>query len=387
MLSFLKNIKWAKFFSIRKKKEKTLTSPNKEEDNVVYLDPPTEKELDFSSLYAAMELGSEIITKTSGDIHDFETKVLAMVQRGEDIDLGIQTLQMRSNDVQASYKEMSGNILQLSETRVQLEGIQKIIDEVLENSKKISQIAFKAQLLSFNASIEAARAGAAGRGFSVVAQEVGVLAQMSQSTASEISANLQSNKTTIDEIVKQVKENIDRTKELEGNVSEYFVNLVGMMDEVKNQTHMIKEDGEVLEGELGDFSKDLKSSLSEQMHTMSQSLSELSGNAIYDISPTNLNENLSRFHLIDLRPENAFGSDDGIEGSLRIPKGDLVNYLSQQSISKALVFICEEGEECLHACIKAQNAGYKEVYYLKGGMKAWNSEIGSANDYDIASAF
>jgi methyl-accepting chemotaxis protein len=42
-------------------------------------------------------------------------------------------------------------------------------------------------LLSINASVEAARAGAAGKGFSVVAQEVRALAQRSQLAAQQIS--------------------------------------------------------------------------------------------------------------------------------------------------------------------------------------------------------
>lgn len=360
------------------------------QDKVVEL-PLTEEikakgDVKLDSLFRTMNSGSNLIKQTTSDIQTFEEKVLAMVQKGDDIDLGLQTLQMRSSDVQESYGEMSGNILALAETKNKLEEIQQIIDEVLENSKKISQIAFKAQLLSFNASIEAARAGAAGRGFSVVAQEVGVLAQMSQDTALEISANLKCNKETIDVIVGDVGKNIDRTKELEGTVSDYFVNLVNMMDEVKVQSNAIKVEGNVLEEDLGVFASDLTGALTGQLQGISDSVAEISGKEIYEISPTDLEANRNNYHIVDLRPENAFGSDDGIEGSHRFNMLDLDNHLNGLDKSKPVVFVCENGEEAFGACLKAQAMKFGSVHRMTGGMEAWNSDVLNQSN-DIASAF
>jgi len=57
------------------------------------------------------------------------------------------------------------------------------IDDV---AKSISQIAWQTKLLAFNAKIEAGRAGEAGRGFEVVAQEVKALAQQTASATDGI---------------------------------------------------------------------------------------------------------------------------------------------------------------------------------------------------------
>lgn len=65
-----------------------------------------------------------------------------------------------------------------------------IINGISERTKVIDEIVFQTKLLSFNASVEAERAGEHGRGFAVVAQKVGNLAQMSGKAAQEISSIL-----------------------------------------------------------------------------------------------------------------------------------------------------------------------------------------------------
>ena len=83
--------------------------------------------------------------------------------------------------------------------------ISKVIADIGSKTQVINEIVFQAKLLSFNASVEATRAGEHGKGFAVVADEVGKLAQMSGSAAQEISGMLDSSIIKVDEIVKSTQ--------------------------------------------------------------------------------------------------------------------------------------------------------------------------------------
>lgn len=77
----------------------------------------------------------------------------------------------------------------LDKTRTSVQGALsglRELSKINELASEILSISGKTNLLSLNASIEAARAGESGRGFSVVAGEIGKLAETSKNTASAI---------------------------------------------------------------------------------------------------------------------------------------------------------------------------------------------------------
>ena len=89
----------------------------------------------------------------------------------------------------------------------------KVVDEIVNIAGLISGIATQTNLLALNASIEAARAGEHGRGFSVVATEIGSLAEQSARYVKEIQvtvSNVQNAFSNLAENAKDVLEFVDK---------------------------------------------------------------------------------------------------------------------------------------------------------------------------------
>jgi methyl-accepting chemotaxis protein len=73
----------------------------------------------------------------------------------------------------------------------QVHGLARFIDELRQMATDVAAIAAQTNLLAINAAIEAARAGDAGRGFGVLAQEVRKLSAQSGETGKRIAAKVQ----------------------------------------------------------------------------------------------------------------------------------------------------------------------------------------------------
>ncbi len=79
------------------------------------------------------------------------------------------------------------------------------VEAIRELTKNIINITEETNLLALNASIEAARAGEAGRGFSVVADEIGKLAANSAASATEIQKVTETVIQTVDELATEAE--------------------------------------------------------------------------------------------------------------------------------------------------------------------------------------
>jgi methyl-accepting chemotaxis protein len=119
---------------------------------------------------AAIADAAEEQERAGRDIRQTTTATQTEISRALDALLGARAVVEESSREMASLREAAA-----------------VVDDF---AAVISEIASQTNLLALNAAIEAARAGSAGRGFGVVAQEVRALAEQSSKAADEVADNV-----------------------------------------------------------------------------------------------------------------------------------------------------------------------------------------------------
>ena len=173
---------------------------------------------DFIALKRSLDQISVMLSESMMKISNSAEQVSGGAQQ---ISNGAQMLSQGASEQTGSIEELAANINEISETvkrnaddtvtasdladaveqeimdnSTQMEAVTMAIAQIRQTSKditgivkEIEDIAFQTNLLSLNAAVEAARAGDAGRGFSVVAEEIRKLATKT-TDASKITAQL-----------------------------------------------------------------------------------------------------------------------------------------------------------------------------------------------------
>lgn len=272
----------------------------------------------------AVEDVAEGSTGMAASISKINENLLEMSNETKDINESVNEIRNQTVAVQDSSKIMNNKIKSMQNSSQKMdEGISAIskrietvnttVDKVSNIVSVIEEISSETNLLSLNASIEAARAGDAGKGFAVVAQEIRVLSdntntelenikQIISSLVEECRYCVQASSTIVEDNAKQ-KEEIKAVLDEFGSLDEQIQKTAEKADEIEELvTAMIELNDDITKSSnsLTDVSaanaaatEEMNANI-EELNAMMNGVSEMAGNM--NDESDGLKEALSFFH-------------------------------------------------------------------------------------------
>lgn len=216
---------------------------------------------DFNKMYQSMRGLKHQMTETIRSIGEASEQVQAgsghLAEASQDLAEGateqanaVEELHATISDItdtmvksvesaEESYQKAQNYAHDADNSRLEMGSMMAAMDRINETSGKIGEIiseieaiAAQTNLLSLNASIEAARAGEAGRGFSVVADEIRDLADQSAKAAIDTRELIENSIREVaagNHAAKQVSETIQSVVNGIGQIAEFSHNLKGII--------------------------------------------------------------------------------------------------------------------------------------------------------------
>lgn len=272
----------------------------------------------------AVEDVAEGSTGMAASISKINENLLEMSNETKDINESVNEIRNQTTAVQDSSKIMNNKIKSMQDSShkmddgisaisKRIETVNTTVDKVSNIVSVIEEISSETNLLSLNASIEAARAGDAGKGFAVVAQEIRVLSdntntelenikQIISSLVEECRYCVQASGTIVEDNAKQkeeikavldefsaLDEQIQKTAEKADEIEELVTAMIELNDDITKSSNSLTDVSAANAAATEEMNANI-----EELNAMMNGVSEMAGNM--NDESDGLKEALSFFH-------------------------------------------------------------------------------------------
>ena len=155
------------------------------------------------TLTRTAETTQSLSSRVAGSSEEASSNMQSVASATEELSTSVDEIGKR---VRESNRIAEAAVLQAQQTDGRIGKLSRAAQEIGDVVKLITAIAEQTNLLALNATIEAARAGEAGRGFAVVASEVKSLASQTAKATDEISSHILGMQGATQESVAAIKE-------------------------------------------------------------------------------------------------------------------------------------------------------------------------------------
>ncbi len=197
---------------------------------------------------AQVSSGAEQVSDSSMELAEGATEQASITEElSATIESASEEMALSANAAKNVSAKMVDSEKAITRSNEKMQEMVTSMGEISEASQKIRQIidsinniAAQTNLLALNASIEAARAGVAGKGFAAVADQVSILAAQSADAAKESNVLIESSLAAVDkglmiaeETAKQLEEVVEESRRITGDVNHAAEAITAQADSFK----------------------------------------------------------------------------------------------------------------------------------------------------------